>query len=77
MHLGRVVWFNSERGFGLIETESGEKAFVHRSGIQESRLDGTGATSALREGQSVIFDLYEDQEKGFLARNVFPSLHSF
>lgn len=72
MHVGQVIWFNDSKGFGLIETDSGKTVFVHFSAIQS----GSGAISAATEfkslnaGQKVEFDLYEDEAKGYLARNV-------
>jgi len=64
MHTGKVVWFNEMKGFGLIESESGQTVFVHYSSIQS---DGF---RSLAPGQRVEFDLYEDDAKGYLARNV-------
>jgi len=64
MHTGHVMWFNDSKGFGLIESEEGDTAFVHYSSIQ-----GDGFRS-LKKGQKVQFDLYEDDSKGFLAKNV-------
>lgn len=29
MNKGRVKWFNSNKGFGYVETEDGEAAFLH------------------------------------------------
>jgi CspA family cold shock protein len=64
MHKGQVIWFNDSKGYGLIEIEDGNTVFVHYSSIQ-----GDGFRS-LRQGQAVEFDLYEDDSKGYLARNV-------
>jgi CspA family cold shock protein len=64
MHIGQVMWFNDSKGFGLIEIEDGNTVFVHYSSIQ-----GDGFKS-LKQGQKVSFDLYEDEAKGFLAKNV-------
>jgi CspA family cold shock protein len=64
MHTGQVIWFNDSKGFGLIEIEDGNTVFVHYSSIQ-----GDGFRS-LKQGQKVLFDLYEDDAKGFLAKNV-------
>ncbi len=64
MHTGQVIWFNDSKGFGLIEIEDGNTVFVHYSSIQ-----GEGFRS-LKQGQKVLFDLYEDEAKGFLAKNV-------
>jgi len=64
MHIGHVVWFNDSKGFGIIEIEDGQTVFVHYNDIQ-----GAGFRS-LKQGQMVEFDLYEDEAKGYLARNV-------
>ena len=64
MHIGHVVWFNDSKGFGIIEIEDGQTVFVHYNDIQ-----GAGFRS-LKQGQKVEFDLYEDDVKGYLARNV-------
>ena len=64
MHNGQVIWFNDSKGYGLIEIEDGNTVFVHYSSIQ-----GEGFKS-LKQGQQVQFDLYEDQDKGYLAKNV-------
>jgi len=46
---GVVKWFNSSKGYGFIERESGEDVFVHYSGII-----GDGFRN-LDEGQRVEF----------------------
>ena len=51
--LGRVKWFNQEKGYGFIEREDGGDVFVHFSAIQE---DGF---KTLSEGQKVEFDIVE------------------
>ncbi len=61
--LGRVKWFNAEKGYGFIEREDGEDVFVHFSAIQ-----GDGFKS-LEEGQAVQFDIVEG-ERGAQASNV-------
>lgn len=60
---GKVKWFNSEKGFGFIETEEGGDVFVHFSAIQ-----GEGFKT-LEEGQSVTFDVVEGN-RGPQAANV-------
>lgn len=33
MPKGKVKWYNETKGFGFIESESGDDLFVHRSGL--------------------------------------------
>lgn len=63
MATGTVKWFNSEKGFGFIEQESGDDVFVHFSAIQ-----GDGYRE-LNEGDKVQFDV-EQGQKGLQASNV-------
>ncbi|CAM5797683.1 MULTISPECIES: cold-shock protein CspD [Brevibacillus] len=61
--IGKVKWFNAEKGFGFIEREDGDDVFVHFSAIQ-----GNGFKS-LEEGQNVEFDIVEGN-RGPQAANV-------
>ena len=75
MHTGQVVWFNDSKGFGLIETENGQTVFVHYTSIQSGSIQNSNSINteefrSLSAGQKVEFDLYEDEAKGYLARNV-------
>ena len=45
--VGKVKWFNAEKGYGFIEQENGEDVFVHFTAIQ-----GDGFRT-LEEGQKV------------------------
>ncbi|MBF0515776.1 MAG: cold-shock protein [Nitrospirae bacterium] len=60
---GKVKWFNETKGYGFIQKEDGKDIFVHYSAIQ-----GSGYKS-LKEGQSVTFDVVEE-DKGPKAANV-------
>lgn len=51
MAKGTVKWFNNQKGYGFISTESGKDVFVHHTAIQ-----GTGYKS-LEEGQTVEFEV--------------------
>ena len=63
MPTGKVKWFNDAKGYGFIEREDGEDAFVHFTAIQS---DGF---KTLAEGQSVEFEVLNGQ-KGPQASNV-------
>ena len=61
--VGRVKWFNNEKGYGFIEYKENEDVFVHYSAIE---LEGY---KTLSEGQLVEFKLVETS-KGYQALNV-------
>jgi len=61
--LGKVKWFNQEKGYGFIERDSGGDVFVHFSAIQEEGF------KTLNEGQEVEFDIVEGA-RGPQAANV-------
>jgi cold shock protein len=61
--LGKVKWFNAEKGYGFIEKSEGGDVFVHFSAIQ-----GDGFKT-LEEGQDVEFDVV-DGDRGPQAANV-------
>ena len=63
MATGTVKWFDDDKGFGFIEQEDGEDAFVHYS-----EISGEGYKS-LEEGQEVEFEV-EQGDKGPKAINV-------
>ncbi len=63
MEKGTVKWFNSAKGFGFIQRESGEDVFVHYRSIT-----GNGYKN-LEDGDKVEFDV-EQGQKGLQATNV-------
>ncbi|MFB9757008.1 MULTISPECIES: cold-shock protein [Bacillaceae] len=63
MQVGKVKWFNGEKGYGFIQAEDGNDVFVHFSAIQ-----GEGFKT-LEEGQEVSFEVVEGN-RGPQAANV-------
>jgi cold shock protein len=58
MAVGTVKWFNSQKGYGFIQPEGGEKdIFVHISAVERAGL------STLNENQVVEYDLVENRGK--------------
>ena len=59
MPIGTVKWFNTQKGYGFIQPEDGEKdVFVHISAVERSGL------GSLREGQKLSYELQRDQRSG-------------
>lgn len=58
--LGRVKWFNNEKGYGFIEYKENEDVFIHYSAINKEGY------KTLTEGQLVQFTLVETS-KGYQA----------
>ncbi|MDQ0339822.1 CspA family cold shock protein [Caldalkalibacillus uzonensis] len=61
--VGKVKWFNAEKGFGFIERPDGDDVFVHYTAIQSEGY------KTLEEGESVQFDIVEGN-RGPQAANV-------
>ncbi|SPF55958.1 stress protein, member of the CspA-family [Candidatus Desulfosporosinus infrequens] len=61
--LGKVKWFNKQKGYGFIEQENGQDVFVH---FQSVIGDGF---RTLEEGQNVEFDVIQGP-RGEQASNV-------
>lgn len=59
MQKGTVKFFNEEKGFGFIKTETGEDIFVHANGLQ----------ATIRENDLVKFEV-EEGRKGLQAVKV-------
>lgn len=64
MLVGKVKWFNNEKGYGFIVKENYDDIFVHYSSILDEGF------KTLSEGQLVEFDLIVG-EKGLQAQNVY------
>ena len=62
MAKGKVKWYNEVKGFGFIESETGEDIFVHRTGLLNS-------FNGLESDQPVVFEVKQG-EKGPIAINV-------
>ena len=63
MAIGKVKWFDAQKGFGFIEREGQRDVFVHFSQIQEQGY------RSLNDGEEVEYELVET-EKGPQAHNV-------
>ena len=58
MARGTVKWFNSQKGYGFIQPQSGGKdVFVHISAVEKAGLSG------LNEGQTVEYEEVSDRGK--------------
>jgi len=59
MNIGTVKWFNTTKGFGFIQPESGgTDVFVHISAVERAGMQ------SLAEGQKVQFEIVQDDRTG-------------
>ena len=65
--IGKVKWFNNEKGYGFINSDNLDDIFVHYSSIKK---DGY---KTLTENEEVTFTLKET-EKGLQATDVLSNL---
>lgn len=63
---GTIKWFNSKKGFGFIEQETGDDVFVHYSDIEMTGF------KTLSEGERVQFEV-EENDKGLSAKKVLKA----
>jgi CspA family cold shock protein len=62
MTTGTVKFFNTQKGYGFIQPDSGGKdVFVHISALERAGI------RTLTEGQKVSFDTQEDRRTGKIA----------
>lgn len=62
MTMGTVKFFDSGKGFGFIQPDSGgTDIFVHISAVERAGM------SALAKGQKVQFDVVKDSKNGKIA----------
>ncbi len=64
MLVGKVKWFNNEKGYGFIVKENYDDIYVHYTAILDEGF------KTLNEGQLVEFDLVIT-ENGLQAQNVY------
>ena len=58
MPLGKVKWFNAQKGYGFITEDKSEKdIFLHVSALEKSKL------RILRENQKIQFEIKEEKGK--------------
>jgi CspA family cold shock protein len=59
MARGTVKWFNSQKGYGFIQPDSGggKDVFVHISAVERAGL------SSLNEGQVIEYEIVENHRK--------------
>jgi CspA family cold shock protein len=64
MTTGTVKFYNTQKGFGFIQPDNGEKdVFVHATALERAGMRD------LVEGQKVTFDTAEDRRSGKVAVN--------
>jgi CspA family cold shock protein len=65
MAKGTVKWFNSAKGFGFIQPESGSKdVFLHVSALERAGLSG------IDEGQKLSFEIEAGRDGRESAANI-------
>jgi CspA family cold shock protein len=62
MATGTVKWFNSQKGFGFIQPDSGDAdVFVHISAVERAGMRG------LNEGQKISYDVVSEKGRNAAA----------
>jgi len=66
---GTVKFYNSQKGYGFIQPDTGGKdVFVHATALERAGING------LSDGQKVEFDTQEDRRSGKVAVNNIKAL---
>lgn len=63
-YIGRMKWYNSQKGYGFIMRGGGEEIFFHKSNTAEDPAN-------IQEGQWILYDV-EETHKGPEATDVEP-----
>ncbi|MBK7896825.1 MAG: cold shock domain-containing protein [Candidatus Promineifilaceae bacterium] len=63
-YIGRMKWYNSQKGYGFIMRGGGEEIFFHKSNTSED-------PGNIQEGQWILYDV-EETRKGPEATDVEP-----
>ena len=59
MAVGKVKWFNDQKGYGFIQPdEGGADVFVHISAVERSGLQG------LLYNEKLSYEIYTDDRRG-------------
>ena len=65
MATGTVKWFNTEKGYGFIQPDDGDKdVFVHVSAVERAGM------MSLNEGQKVSYELEKGRNGKYAAVNL-------
>ena len=65
MATGTVKWFNSQKGYGVIQPDGGGKdVFVHISAVERA------AMGSLNEGQKVSYEVQSGRDGKMSAENL-------
>ena len=60
MPRGTVIWFNTNKGFGFIKPDNGDKdVFVHIRAMEEAKLGG------LKRGEKISYEVFNDRGKAW------------
>jgi CspA family cold shock protein len=64
IQVGKVLWFNDSKGYGLVSDSQGREAFIHYTEVLG------GGFKPLAEGQSVTYELDDQAMNGLQAYNL-------